>query len=84
MSGFIKVVNSYTSDLFGTLFLLGFFLVLFISTNRGHPKSALTVSAWSTAIIGILLIPLGIVNTWVIYLLLILFITGFIGLFVGD
>ena len=84
-SGFfeiIKVANQYTANLFGTLFLLGFFIMLMIITGRYQVKQRLAVSAWTTAIIGIIYIPLGIINLWVIYLLIILFVGGLIGLFI--
>jgi len=88
-SGFfdiLKVANEYTNNLFGTLFLLGFFVMLMIITSKPQyeVKHRLAVSAFSTAVVGIIYVPLGLVNTWFIYLMIFLFVVGFIGLFTGD
>jgi hypothetical protein len=78
--GILHAANDSTAGLFGTLVLLGFFVVLLLALSRTEVKNKLTVSAWVTAIIGIVWIPLGIINTWVIYLMIILFVIGFVGL----
>lgn len=80
----VKAANSYTNDLFGTLVLLGFFVVLMIVLARYEPKHRITVAAWTTSVIGMLYMPLGILNGWVVVLIVLLFAGGFAGLFWGD
>jgi len=79
-----KTANQYTQNMFGTLFLLGFFVMLLIITGRYEMKHRITVASWSTGVLGILFVPLGLVSDWVIYLMIILFVGGFISLFLGD
>ena len=86
-SGFFEIfrmANSYTLNMFGTLFLLGFFVVILIVLGRYEVKHRLVVASWATAVIGIIYVPLGLINTWVIYMMVILFVGGFVALFVGD
>lgn len=78
-----KIANDYTANLFGTLFLLGFFVILII-VLKGENKHKITVASWTTAIVGIIYVPLGIMNQWVVYFMVILSVIGFIGLFVGE
>ena len=79
-----RAANEYTANMFGTLFLLGFFVVLMIVLGKYEVKHRISVASWATAIVGIIYVPLGLVNSWVIYLMVILFVGGFIGLFVGE
>lgn len=79
-----RVANEYTNNMFGTLFLLGFFVMLVIITGKYEFKHRLTVAAWATGAVGIVYVPLGLVNTWVVYMMVILFVGGFVGLFVGE
>ena len=78
-----KIANDYTANLFGTLFLLGFFVILII-VLKGENKHKITVASWTTAIVGIIYVPLGIMNQWVVYFMVMLSVIGFIGLFVGE
>ena len=78
-----RIANDYTANLFGTLFLLGFFVVLLI-VLRVENKHKITLASWTTAIVGIIYVPLGIMNQWVVYFMVIVSVIGVIGLFVGE
>jgi len=80
ITNLIRVANEYTQQWFGTLILLGFFIITMVVLMRYEMKHRITVASWTTALIGILYVPLGIINMWVIYLMLILFVGGFVGL----
>lgn len=82
--GMIKAANSYTNNLFGTLILIGFFIVLLIVLMKYEMKHRITVAAWTTGVIGMLYMPLGILSGWVVVLIVFVFTLGFIGLFWGD
>ena len=79
-----RFANEATANMFGTLFLLGFFVVLMVVLGKYEVKNRIAVASWATSIIGIIYVPLGLMNQWVIYLMVILFVGGFIGLFVGE
>ena len=86
-SGFVdifRIANAYTLDMFGTLFLLGFFVMLMIVLGRYESKHRIVVASFATALVGIIYVPLGLINTWVIYLLVILVTVGVIGLFTSN
>ena len=80
----VSAANEYTNGLFGTLILLGFFIVLMIMLGRRYEaKDSVTVSAWTTAVIGMLYMPLGLLNGWVVVAIVALFTIGFIWMVKG-
>lgn len=82
-SGFLDKASEYTNHWYGTLFLLGFLIITYFSSRRYtlENKRALTVAFWSTTIVGILMIPLGIVKMEAILFIIVLFVGALVTLF---
>ena len=72
-TGILTKANEYTEGWFGTGFLFGLFLIIYIVGRRytTETKRAITAALFITILVGILIIPLNIVKLEFILLLII-------------
>lgn len=79
--GIFKVANDYTKGVFGIITYLGFFLLMLYLFSGYQPKEAFAASTFITALVGIVMMPLNIINPWVILIMIVGAVGSLVSLF---
>lgn len=79
--GIFEAANDYTKGVFGIITYLGFFLLMLYLFSGYQPKEAFAAATFIAALVGIVMMPLNIINPWVILLIIVGAVGSLISLF---
>lgn len=79
--GIFEVSNVYTKGVFGIMIYIGWFLLLLFVFADLEPKKAFAGASFLTALVGIVMLPLNIINPWLILVAMVAAVASLISLF---